>query len=201
MTKSLFKSIFLFGIAFWVSSIAFAQTPVATTKELGASLPAQAAAQALKNFAHTDGAFFAAGLLKDHYDQTKDLSTLLLYPEDQVMIVKMTGAQLMNAFERSVSLYPQPNTSFLQLSGFDVTFSKSAPINKRITTALVKGTPIDPSKSYTVAMPSSLALGGLGYFMVWKKSNIIKTFQGTTIESVLTGKPYVVTSPHWSVVP
>lgn len=201
MNRASHKGILIVLLAIFAVAFTYAKLAGATSKDLGSYLPAQAAADDLKAYAQTDGAFLAAGLLKDNYDKTKDLSTMLLYPEDQLMIVKMTGAQLQSAFERSVSLYPQPNTSFLQLSGFDVTFSKSAPIGKRITSVTVNGAPLDISKTYTVAMPSSLGLGGLGYFMVWNKSDITKTFTQTTIESILKGKPYVATSPHWSPAP
>jgi 5'-nucleotidase/2',3'-cyclic-nucleotide 2'-phosphodiesterase/3'-nucleotidase/5'-nucleotidase len=112
-------------------------------------------------------------------------------------VVNLTGAQLRQAFERSLSLYPQPNTSFLQISGFEVTFSRSAATNKRVLNVTASGSALQDGKTYSVAMPSSLGRGGLGYFKIWDKANIKKTYDGVTVESVLRGKSASDTSPRW----
>lgn len=183
------------SVAGSVSDMAFLLAP--GSKETGASVAAQAAADLIKTAAGTDGAFLAAGLLKEPYDQ-KDLSSLLLYPDDQIVVLKLTGAQIRQALERSVSLYPQPNTSFLQLSGFSATFSKEANPGKRILSVSTDAGPLVDTKSYEVAMPSSLGHGGLGYFKIWDTPNITKTLSGVTVESVLKGKPFTASSPRWS---
>ncbi|HLK16304.1 MAG TPA: 5'-nucleotidase [Fimbriimonadaceae bacterium] len=172
----------------------------AETKETGADLGAQAAADAIKSAASADGAFIAAGMLKDGYDKTQDLASMLLYPEDQIMVVKLTGAQVHDALERSVSLYPQPNTSFLQLSGFEATFNKNASDGKRITSVTAGGVPLNNSSTYTVAMPARLAQGGYGFFKIWGLTDIQKTLENATVESVLKGKAYTDSSPRWTVV-
>ena len=166
------------------------------TAETGAHLPSQAAADVLRSFAGTDGAFMAAGLVKSQYSKD-NLASLLQYPTDEVVILKLLGSQLKQAFERSVSLYPQPNTSFLQLSGFEVTFAKNPTAGPRVLSVTVGGSKVDDSQSYTVAMPSSLGRGGLGYFKIWDKSKITKTFEKTTIEDVLRDKKFSESSPRW----
>src|SRR5436853_7899592 len=95
-------------------SLASAQEPF----ELGAYGPAQSAADALRDYAHTDGAFIAAGLLKSSM-QKDNLAGLFEFSSDEIVIVKLSGSQLRQAFERSISVYPMPNSSFLQISGFD----------------------------------------------------------------------------------
>lgn len=177
---------------------AFGPGPTTTDAETGAWIPGQAAADVLKSSAGADGAFLAAGLLKSSYDKSTDLSNILVYPEDNLLVLKLTGTQIRQALERSVSLYPQPNTSFLQLSGFEVTFSKTAPVGKRIIAVSINNQPLNNSQSYNVAMPSSLGHGGLGYFRIWDNSNITKTLPGS-VESFLKGKPYASSAPHWSV--
>lgn len=169
-------------------------------KETAADLGAQAAADALKTFASADGAFIAAGMLKDGYDKTQDLASMLLYPEDQIMLVKLSGAQVREALERSVSLYPQPNTSFLQLSGFEATFNKNASQGHRLTAVTANGAPLSNTASFMVAMPARLAQGGYGYFKIWDKPDIVKTFDAATVESVLKGKPYTDSSSRWTVI-
>ena len=162
----------------------------------GAYLPAQAAADVLKDFAKADGAFLAADQVKTTYSK-QNLATLLSYPTYKLVIVSLTGAQIKTAFERSVSLYPQDNAIFLQISGFEVTFNKSAAPWSRIVKATLNGTPIDDKKSYTVAMPDELANGVLGYFKVWDKGAITKSFD-STLESILNKKPYATTTPRWT---
>jgi 2',3'-cyclic-nucleotide 2'-phosphodiesterase (5'-nucleotidase family) len=164
--------------------------------DLGAHLPSQSAADAMREHAGTDGAFLAAGLVKESFVR-ENLASLLQFPSDELVVVTLTGAQIRQAFERSLSLLPQSNTSFLQISGFEVTYSRSAPPNQRILTVLADGSKLDEARSYTVAMPSSLARGGLGYFKIWDRSKITKTIEGATLEDVLRGKRLTATSPRW----
>lgn len=181
------------------AAVANAQTSAnasGAAAELGADAGAQSAADFIKTYAQTDGAFLAAGLVKATYN-ADDLSTILQYPTDSLVVVSLTGAQLRQAFERSVSLFPQPNSSFLQLSGFEVTFSKSASANSRITSITTNGAKIVDSKTYTVAMPSSLGRGGLGFFKIWDRNKITKTFEGVTLEDVLKGKKFAETPARW----
>lgn len=164
--------------------------------ELSAHSQAQCAADAIRDYAHTDGAFVAAGLLKKTI-QKDNLVALFEFTSDEIVTVKLSGAQLKQAFERSLSVYPMPNSSFLQISGFEVTFSKTAPIGQRVKSATASGTPIDNNRTYTIAMPARLGRGGFGYFKIWDKADITQTLSGATIESILKGKPVIDTSPRW----
>ena len=170
---------------------------VAVSSDAGSEAhgPSQAAADVLRDFASADGAFLAAGLVKESV-QPNDLSTLLLYPSDEVVVVSLKGSQIRHALEKAVSLYPQQNSSFLQVSGFEVTFSKSAAPGQRIVSITAGGSKLDDSRTYTIAMPTTLGRGGLGYFKIWDKSKITKTYD-QTVESVLKGKKLTDTSPRW----
>lgn len=175
------------------ASWAFSQNP-----ELGADKASQAAADVLRDFAGTDGAFLAAGLVKSSFNKDRDdLAALIQFPTDELVVVTITGAQVKQAFERSLSLFPQENTSFLQISGFEVTFSKDAPSGQRVTQVRCNGAALDESKNYQIAMPSSLGRGGLGYFKIWDKTKITKTFEKATLESILKGKRFTENSPRW----
>jgi len=173
-------------------AVASAQEPF----ELGSYSPAQCAADALKDYAHTDGAFVAAGLLKASV-QKDNLAAFFEFSSDEIVVVRLTGSQLRQAFERSISVYPMPNSSFLQISGFEVSFNGSAPVGQRIKSATAYGTPIDNSRTYTIAMPARLGRGGFGYFKIWDKADITQTIAGATVESALKGKPVTDTSPRW----
>lgn len=177
----------------FAASWVFSQNP-----ELGADKASQAAADVLKDFAGTDGAFLAAGLVKSGFNKDRDdLSTLIQFPTDELVVITISGAQVKQAFERSLSLFPQENTSFLQISGFEVTFSKDAPSGQRVTQVRCNGAALEESKNYQIAMPSSLGRGGLGYFKIWDKTKITKTFEKATLESILKGKRFTDTSPRW----
>lgn len=164
--------------------------------EIGAHLGSQAAADVIRTFAQTDGAFLAAGLVKQDYSRD-NLASLLQYQTDEIVVVTLTGAQIRQAFERSVSFYPQPSASFLQVSGFEITFAKNPEASPRVLTLTANGSRIEESRNYTIAMPSSLGRGALGYFKIWDKSKITKTFTGQTAEAILKDKKFVDTSPRW----
>ena len=191
------------ALALFATMLVLATTARATSgggPTSAAHIPSQAAADVLREVAGTDGAFLAAGMVKESY-QADNLASLLQYPTDELVIVSLTGAQIRQAFERTLSLYPLPNTSFLQISGFEVQFSKSAESGRRVTSATASGVKLDDDKTYTVAMPSSLGRGGLGYFKIWDKSRITKTIGNVTVESALKGKRFIDSSPRWVAQP
>lgn len=171
------------------------RTP-ASNPEAGPHLPSQAAADVLREVAETDGAFLPARSISTTYDPN-NLAAMLQFPTDDIVVVKLTGRDLRATFERSVSLFPQPNSSFLQLAGFVVEFSAAGAPESRVMNVTVNGSALDENRTYTVAMPGSLGRGGMGYFKIWDKSKIERTLPGATLESVLKGRKYVATSPRW----
>jgi 2',3'-cyclic-nucleotide 2'-phosphodiesterase (5'-nucleotidase family) len=166
-----------------------------------ANLPAQAAADVLRSAAKADIAFLPSGMLRDTPVQRDNLASLLQFPTDELAVVGLKGSQVKAALERSVALHPSPSSSFLQLSGLEVTFSKSADPDRRVVSVTVGQNRLDESKTYAVAMPSTLARGGLGYFRCWERSAISRTLTGVTLESLLKGKPYTDTKPRWTALP
>lgn len=178
-------------VAAFACCAAFAQNP-----GTGAHLPSQAAADVLKEVAGSDGAFFAAGLIKESY-QPDNLASLLQYPTEEIVVLRLKGSEIRQALERSVSLYPQPNSSFLQLSGFTVEFSPGGATKSRILNVTAGNSALDENRVYTVAMPAQLGRGNFGYFKVWDKSKIARTLAGVTVESALRGRKYSATQPRW----
>lgn len=161
-----------------------------------AFIPAQAAADVLRSATGTDAAFLAAGMIDADLDLA-NLASMLRYPTDTVVVVSLKGSQIRQALERSVSLYPSPNTGFLQLSGMSATFSRAAAPDRRIVSVTVGDARLDEGRTYTVAMPSSLGRGGLGYFKVWQASQARPVLEGQTLESLLKGKRSVESAPRW----
>ena len=160
---------------------------------------AQAAADVLRDSAEADAAFIAAGLLKEQPAGTH-LASLLQYPTDELVVVKLKGSEIKQTLERSVANYPQFNSAFLQLSGISVTFSESAEPGSRILEVRIGDGPLSVNREYTVAMPASLARGALGYFKIWDKTRITKRL-GMTVEDALKGKTGEVKTPRYIVKP
>lgn len=155
----------------------------------------QSLADAVLAASGADAAFFASGLLKE--GTRGDLASQCLYPTDEIMVVELTGAQVKAALERSVSLHPSPNPGFLYLAGIEATFKPKAPADARIADVVVNGSPLSPAAKYKVAMPGSLARGGLGYFSIWDKTAIQRTVEGQTVEAVVKGKTAVSSPSRW----
>ena len=168
--------------------------------EAGAHLPSQSVADAIKEAAGTDGAFVPARSVSATYD-ANNLASMLQYPADDIVVVRLTGKEIRLAFERSISLFPQPNSSFLQLAGFTVEFSAAGAPDSRVLNVTAGGAPLDENRAYTIAMPGSLGRGGMGYFKIWNKSKIERTLPSATLESVLKGRRYAASSPRWVARP
>jgi 2',3'-cyclic-nucleotide 2'-phosphodiesterase (5'-nucleotidase family) len=164
--------------------------------DVGPNAAAQSAADVLRTFAGADGAFIAGGSLKETFNKD-DMSTMLQFPTDEIVVLKLTGDQIRQAFERSVSLYPEANKSFLQISGFEVTFKKAKGSGDRIISISASGAALDNDKKYTVAMPSLLARGAVGYYRIWEKAETVKTFPNTKFEDVLKGKKVSEGALRW----
>jgi 2',3'-cyclic-nucleotide 2'-phosphodiesterase (5'-nucleotidase family) len=95
------------------------------------------------------------------------INTLLAFPDDEVVTLTITGAQLRAALERAVQTYPTGSSAWLHGAGFNATFNTQASTNRRITMVRVRGREVQDDDSFTVAMPVSLARGGAGYFTIW----------------------------------
>lgn len=98
----------------------------------------------------------------------ESLASLLDQPEDAVVLLSLTGAQLQEALERSVGVgvaWP----GFLQVSGLKVTYNPKAKTGSRVSAVQVNGSALQMDRKYRVATLQSLAGGALGYFVIWEK--------------------------------
>jgi 5'-nucleotidase len=129
------------------------------------------------------------------------VTKLLPYRDDRVVVLKLTGAQILQALERALTLYPQPNAGFLQVSGLQVTFDPAKPAGERVVRVQI-GTDskkdLDTQKEYRVATSATLAYGALGYFKVWERSAVERetdqTVGGALRAYLEAGKPIAGTS-------
>jgi 5'-nucleotidase/UDP-sugar diphosphatase len=131
-------------------------------------------ADAMRNTAATDIALvnagsLNAGTLAEGDIETAQVDALLKFPDDEVVAIQLTGAQLRAALERAVHAYPRPSSAFLHASGFTASFNAQAPINRRITLVRFNGREVDDKDQLTCAMPIGLAEGTGGYFTIWNE--------------------------------
>lgn len=186
----------------FLSLLAFvAVLPCAVLAEdptLGPTAAGQSVADALREFANSDIALVPAGLLKSVERPEEPLSVLAM-PGDGVVVLKLTGAQIRKALERSVAAFPQSSVGFLQLSGIEATFKRNAPANARVQSVNVGSSRLDDAKTYTVAMPVSLQRGQLGYANLWEDSSTIsRRFDKTTLADIVKGRRIGSFVARWS---
>jgi len=138
------------------------------------------AADALVNASGTTIAFvpavsFKSGTVPAGPVTVENVSELLTKPSETWAVVSLSGAELREALERSVSRAPQPNAGFLQVSGIAMTYDPEQPRNSRIVNLTISGADVDPNETYAVTMPLSLAKGGSGYFTVFGEGDIVRS--------------------------
>ena len=115
-------------------------------------------------------------------------------PSDTVVVLSLTGAQLLKVAERSVSRAPEPFDGFLQVSGLQIRYNPNQPEGKRVSLVGVGGSEVDAGKTYKVATTRPLAGGSLGYYQIWTNKNITDDTGislAKSLENYLTAHPVV----------
>jgi len=90
------------------------------------------------------------------------LPLLVPFGSDPVVTVKLKGADLRAALEKSYALLPKRSSSFLQVSGLDVVCDQNLEPGGRIASLKISGKPLDPKKEYIIATTEFLGGGGGG---------------------------------------
>ncbi len=131
-------------------------------------------ADAVRTGAGADAALVPASLLRDADVKAQELNAervtaAVVDPGQGIAVLSLTGAQVREALERSVGMAPRQNQGFLQVSGINFRYDPAKPSGKRVGVIMLGRKEITPGVTVTVAMPKSLASGGLGYFRVWGK--------------------------------
>ena len=106
--------------------------------------------------------------------------------------IEITGAQLQAALNFGVSRLPAASGQFPQVSGMTFRVILAAPINNRVRDLKVHGAPVDPAKTYTLALPDFVLHGGDGYEMFAKAKVLIAPEDGasiaTAVENAVSGR-------------
>lgn len=168
----------------------------AQSPEAGPHAAGQLIADRLRELAGSDFAFVPGGVLKEA--KTKSLADFLSAGDEKVAVVKLTGAQVQAALERSVAMVPTANPSFLQVSGLTVTYKKNS-VSDRLGSLTTEAGVLDLRATYTVAMPATMAKGGFGYFTVWESKALVET-KATTLADAVKGLAVRESEPRYRAV-
>ena len=137
-------------------------------------------ADAVRDAAKADVALVHAGVLQrgtlnEGAVDDAQIAALLSFPEDEIAVVRLTGAQLRAAFERAASAYPTASPAMLHVAGIDARFNANAPTGKRVLSLRVNRQPVADGAAFRVAMPISLAQGASGYHSIWNSDSVQRT--------------------------
>ncbi len=155
----------------------------------------QFVADLLREAGGADLAFMPADGLRAKFE-VDNFKTILKYPTEGISVVSLTGLQIRQALERSVSLSPTPNDGFLQVSNVEFSYNPRQEPDRRVISVTIAGAKLDEKRTYSVAMPANLARGGLGYFKVWDREEIKKSLAGVTMEDILDQKVFRDSAPR-----
>jgi hypothetical protein len=116
-------------------------------------------------------------MVRVHYTgqfTVKDLITMLPFT-DELVVVEMTGTDLLDALEVSVSAWPAKEGRFLQVSGISYAFDPTNEPGNRIIkdSVTVNNEPIQINKPYTIATKAYLRSGKDGFETLKKAKQII----------------------------
>ncbi|MCE5313414.1 MAG: 5'-nucleotidase [Armatimonadota bacterium] len=145
-------------------------------------------ADSVRSQLRTDIAFIAASELKANSTSfpagnvsSDDVAALISYPDDPLAELNLTGKAIRQALERAVSIYPQPNLGFLQVSGLEFSFNPSRKAGERVASVNVNGVSLIDSRNYSVAVTNSMANGAIGYWKVWSASEVKTRYSNETV--------------------
>ncbi len=107
--------------------------------------------------------------------------------------IELTGAELLGVLEHGVSRLPARSGQFPQVSGITLRVRLSAPIGRRVHDVRVGGAPLEPARTYTLALQDFLLRGGDGFEM-FGGSRVLVTPESampllTAVEQALAAGP------------
>ncbi|AET59482.1 5-nucleotidase domain protein [Paenibacillus terrae HPL-003] len=96
-----------------------------------------------------------------------DIITVLPFG-NQIVTLKVKGADIQAALENGTASYPEPSGGFPQVSGISFKIDTSAAKGSRVHSILIGGKTLDPDATYTLATNDFTAVGGDQYTMFAK---------------------------------
>ncbi|HEX5324328.1 MAG TPA: 5'-nucleotidase [Capsulimonadaceae bacterium] len=183
-----FWAVFVGCSALWAASLAVARsTPLVNNTALDSTQASNQesnlgdlTADSLRDAAHADIAILPATELRSvtvpagHVDSQQVVDSLRAASDDSdtVVLLQLSGAQILKALNHGLSRLPASYAGFLQISGLRVTYSTDSHRATVASAILPNGSALSADRTYTVATSRLLADGAVGYFEVWSKSDI-----------------------------
>jgi 5'-nucleotidase len=99
--------------------------------------------------------------------------------------VAVPGRIVLDALNHGVAQLPASAGRFPQVSGLTMKVDVNRPAGDRVSDVRVNGQPLDPARSYTMAIPDFVFNGGDGYTMFAGQRVLIDPASGTTVLSAL----------------
>lgn len=104
---------------------------------------------------------------------------LQMFPfEDVMVVVRVSGADVLAGLENGVSKYPAHEGRFPQVSGLRFTFDPARPPGSRVTDVSVGGRPLELDKSYSMVTKPYMLEGKDGYECFQGKEFIVDKENG-----------------------
>ena len=111
---------------------------------------------------------------------------LQMHPFGNVVAkIEVTGRVLMQALNFGVSVVPNASGQFPQVSGMTFHVDTQAARDSRVRELRINGTPVDPDKTYTLALPDYVQHGGDGYTMFEGARELVNRESGVLIVTAL----------------
>lgn len=92
---------------------------------------------------------------------------------NKTTLVEVTGDVVLAALENGVSQVEQEGGRFPQVSGLVLEYDKAKPAGSRVLSVKVGGEPLDPKKTYKVAINDFMLGGGDGYRMFSRAKQLL----------------------------
>ncbi len=105
--------------------------------------------------------------------------------------VAVTGRVLLEALNHGVGRLPDAAGQFPQVSGLRLRVDVRAPPGERVRDVTIGGRPLEADRTYSLALPDFLLLGGDGYRMFANRQVLVGPESGTLMVSAL--EQYVAT--------
>lgn len=102
-----------------------------------------------------------------------------------VLVLEAKGSDIKAMLEHGLSRAGQEFGGFAQVSGVKIVFDPAKPVGQRIESVLVGEWPLDPNRTYRLAVNDFLASGGDGYAMLQNLKRIIDTNAGPLMAGVV----------------
>ena len=112
---------------------------------------------------------------------------LAMHPFGNVICkIDVSGRILLQALNSGVAKLPDVAGQFPQVSGLTMVVDRNAPAGSRVRDVQVNGQPLDPAKTYTVALPDFVLKGGDGYTMFAGQKVLVGPEAGDLLVDALT---------------